>query len=199
MCSGAWAGGEAEGKEEGEGQGEQKGRSRRGGRGEIISSRLHCWAQSPSWGWILQTRDHDWSWNQESDTQPTEPPRRPLILSYHSIWFLRYRNSLISLWTVMRLKKKWTSVLLNYLFPPFPWLSFLYKGFFKSLFWTIHDSLLLLRLIKWDAPWETCGSGWGLLNDFCYRMRFGLYKLPCSTTAKKCRQFYSEVLIPTLL
>ena len=33
--------------------------------------------QSLEWGSIPQTWDHDLSLNQESDAQPTKPPRRP--------------------------------------------------------------------------------------------------------------------------
>ena len=35
------------------------------------------WAQSLMWDLISQPWGHDLSWNQESDTQPTEPPRCP--------------------------------------------------------------------------------------------------------------------------
>ena len=36
-----------------------------------------CSKQSPKQGLILQPWDHDISQNEESGTQPTEPPRRP--------------------------------------------------------------------------------------------------------------------------
>ena len=45
-------------------------------------------------GWISQPRDHDLGWNQESDTQPTEPPGCPLH-------FLRYTKVYISPSTVV--------------------------------------------------------------------------------------------------
>ena len=38
-----------------------------------------CWVWSPTRGSISQPWDHDLLWNQESDAQPTEPPRSPNV------------------------------------------------------------------------------------------------------------------------
>ena len=65
-------------------------------------------------GSISQLRDHDLSWNQESDTQPTEPPRCPewLVLfrgqrqnvsGYDSRLLIRQDLFLFYLWRQMRL------------------------------------------------------------------------------------------------
>ena len=54
------------------------------GEGENSKQTPH-WAQSPTWGLISQPWDHDLSWNQESDSQPTESPIHiPLWLSFKS-------------------------------------------------------------------------------------------------------------------
>ena len=42
-----------------------------------------CSAWNPTWGSISGPWDHDLSWNQESDAQPTEPPRGPRTHCFH--------------------------------------------------------------------------------------------------------------------
>ena len=51
------------------------GGGRRRGRGKLPSE----WVLSPVLGSIPGPLDYDLSWNQESDAQPTEPPRSPQI------------------------------------------------------------------------------------------------------------------------
>ena len=46
-------------------------------------------AQSPTWGSISRLWDRDLSRNQESDAQPTEPPRCPWIPCSFSMWGFR--------------------------------------------------------------------------------------------------------------
>ena len=62
------------------------------GRGEAEGGNLKqtpCWAQSLTWGSISWPWDHNLSRNQESDTQPTEPPRCPwhTPLPYYTLFF----------------------------------------------------------------------------------------------------------------
>ena len=44
---------------------------------ERETNQTPCWVWSPAWGSISGPRDHDLSWNQESEAQPTEPPKCP--------------------------------------------------------------------------------------------------------------------------
>ena len=57
-------------------------RERRGAKREGILSSLHTQRGARMWGSIPQPWDHDLSRNQESDAQPTEPPRRPVLFSF---------------------------------------------------------------------------------------------------------------------
>ena len=45
---------------------------------------------------LRKTWDHDLSWNRESDTQPTEPPRCPQNLYFWSLCFPEITQTLIS-------------------------------------------------------------------------------------------------------
>ena len=47
---------------------------------------LHCECRRRYRAWTHKPWDHDVSWNQESDTSPTEPPRCPLIIFETSQW-----------------------------------------------------------------------------------------------------------------
>ena len=56
----------------------QAGEGQRETEGDGIRSRLHAAHTEPNEGLeLVKLRDHDLSQNQESDTYPTEPPKRP--------------------------------------------------------------------------------------------------------------------------
>lgn len=62
-------------------------------------------------GLISQPPNHDLSWNQESDAQPTEPPRCPGIagsyIKYMFNFSSNYQHIFLSLWTILHSDHDW--------------------------------------------------------------------------------------------
>ena len=60
------------------------------------------WAWGPTWGAIAQPWDHDLSWNQESDAQPTETARCPWMDHFCS-WFIKlYYSKNNNTWEIIK-------------------------------------------------------------------------------------------------
>ena len=77
------------------------------GRGRENPQQASHPVQSPTWGSIPQPWDHDLSWNQTSDAQPTEPPRHPWT------WLLMVFVVTTLLASGALWKQHWVSVFIN--------------------------------------------------------------------------------------